>query len=322
MILVSRSPSHIAVRSTAKLNLFLEVLGKRPDGYHDIETLFTEISLFDDLSIAALDSPAPESGAPHIEFSCNVPDLAPPGKNLVERAATEFFEFTRIARPIRIELVKRIPFGAGIGGGSGNAAAVLQALDQLFQTALSPGDLQKIACSIGADCPFFLSGGSAVGRGRGEMLETVDMPSRQFLLIVPPLPISTAEIYAGVANDLKRDPAVRRISIDSLRSRDLARVESAMFNRLQSVAVAQQPQMQFFLNTIRASGIPRLHMTGSGSGVFSLCESLQHAHAVQSDLGRYVRSLPSQIGAGAELFTKAQSFVVESLPAANVKYSV
>ncbi|MFN0204863.1 MAG: 4-(cytidine 5'-diphospho)-2-C-methyl-D-erythritol kinase [Planctomycetota bacterium] len=309
MIIVEKGPRHITVHSTAKLNLFLEVLGKRGDGYHNIETLFQEIGLFDRIEISRVDR-EPGFEKFNCQFSCNISNLAPPGKNLVERAASAFLKEMNISAAVSIQLQKNIPFGAGIGGGSANAAATLQALDVLFESKLPFASLQKIACSLGADCPFFLLGGAAVGRGRGEILERVAMPSRAFLLIIPSLHISTESIYSGVAASLQRDSEVRKLRIEELRSESVSRARAAIFNRLETVAFERHPVLAQFAKTIRAAGIPEIHMTGSGSGLFAVFESLATAHTAYASYERQARAgdlLP------ADFISNTKTFVVESL---------
>jgi len=309
MIIVEKGPRHITVHSTAKLNLFLEVLGKRADGYHNIETLFQEIGLFDRIEISRAGR-EPSFIEFNCQFSCNISNLAPPGKNLVERAAAAFFKETNISAAVSIQLQKNVPFGAGIGGGSANAAATLQALDVLFETKLPFASLQKIACSLGADCPFFLLGGAAVGRGRGEILEPAAMPNRAFLLIIPSLHISTESIYSGVAASRERDPEIRKLRIEELRSENASRARAAIFNRLETVAFERHPDLAQFTKTIRAAGIPAIHMTGSGSGLFAVFESLTIAREAHAAYERHARA--AGLAAGG-FISNAKSFVVESL---------
>ncbi|HKE00112.1 MAG TPA: 4-(cytidine 5'-diphospho)-2-C-methyl-D-erythritol kinase, partial [Planctomycetota bacterium] len=168
MIVRERTDRRIVVASPAKLNLFLEVIARRDDGYHEIETVFQEIALFDEIVV--------ERGVAKDEFSCDVAGLARPGENLVERAVEAFRRETGIREPLRIELTKTIPAGSGLGGGSSNAAGALQALDLLLGAHVPLERLEALAVSLGSDCAFFLHGGCAIGRGRGEKIEPLDDP--------------------------------------------------------------------------------------------------------------------------------------------------
>lgn len=258
-------PGHLHVRSTCKLNLFLEVVRRRDDGYHDIETLFQEIDLADSLQFQRISS--------GIEFYCNIKDLAPAGTNLVERAAAAFFRESGIPPSISIRLEKKIPAGAGVGGGSANATATLESLNRIYQFPLNRESLAKIACSLGADCPFFLVGGAAIGRGRGENLERVVMPRRAFLLVIPPVPVSTAAVYSRMPAILAARREHRSIDLGALQSPDITIVESAIFNRLEAAAIEEQPQLRTVINALHSAGIANAHVTGSGSGIFAVFSS-------------------------------------------------
>lgn len=306
MIVDEATPERIAVRSTCKLNLFLEIIQKRDDGYHDIETLFQEIDLTDSIVIKK----RAERG---VAFICNIKDLAPPGKNLVERAAEAFFNETGVEAGVEITLEKRIPAGAGVGGGSANATATLAALNRLFERKLPPAILQKIACSLGADCPFFVHGGAAIGRGRGEILEPVSMPRRAFLLVIPPVALSTAAVYNRISPTLARRGSAKPLRLDDLRSADLSKFNDAFYNCLETAAYEERPQLQIIKNAFVAAGIHDLHLTGSGSGTFIARETLQKARDAAESFRRVLRFGPSVSAEEARLLANTQLFAVESL---------
>ena len=163
----------------AKINLSLSILGKRPDGFHEIESLMAPISLADKIILEVIEEPG-------ISFSCTDTSLPCDDSNLVVRAARRFFEATALAPTVRIHLAKAIPHGAGLGGGSSDAATTLAGLNQLFNSPLTPDALHALAAELGSDVPFFLAGGAAVCRGRGEIVEPVPFPHPLPLLLIKP----------------------------------------------------------------------------------------------------------------------------------------
>ena len=177
------------VLAPAKINLSLKVLGKRPDGFHEIETVIAPISLHDKVEI--------EKQNRWIDFSCDDPTLSIADDNLVVRAAKLFLEQAGIKGGLSIKLEKRIPHGAGLGGGSSDAAATLCALNELFKTKLSPEDLAGLATRIGSDVPFFLFESAAVCRGRGEIVEPIALKKKlPLLLFKPAFGVPTAWAYS------------------------------------------------------------------------------------------------------------------------------
>ncbi|MEI7957638.1 MAG: 4-(cytidine 5'-diphospho)-2-C-methyl-D-erythritol kinase [Verrucomicrobiota bacterium] len=163
----------------AKINLSLSILGKRPDGFHEIESLMVPITLADTLTL----EPSEEPG---IAFTCSDASLPCDDSNLVVRAARRFFETTGLPPAVRIHLAKAIPHGAGLGGGSSDAAATLTGLNDLFGSPLAPEVLHSLAAEIGSDVPFFLAHSAAVCRGRGEIVEPVPFPHQLPLLLIKP----------------------------------------------------------------------------------------------------------------------------------------
>jgi 4-diphosphocytidyl-2-C-methyl-D-erythritol kinase len=166
------------VLAPAKINLSLKVLGKRNDGFHEIETLISPISLYDKIDI--------EKQNRWIDFSCDDPTLSTGDDNLVVRAAKLFLEHVKINRGVSIKLQKKIPHGAGLGGGSSDAAATLRGLNQLFETKLSPEELVKLGSEIGSDVPFFLFESAAICKGRGEIVEPTKIRKKMSILLMKP----------------------------------------------------------------------------------------------------------------------------------------
>ena len=283
MIVDDESPRRLVVRSSAKLNLFLEVGAKRPDGYHEIETLFHEVGIFDRIELEAVDSPRTP-----LEFTCDSVGVAAPGANLVERAAAAFLAETTIRWGVKIHLHKNVPAGAGLGGGSANAAATLLALQRLLGTRLTWDRLHELASGLGSDCAFFLRGGSAIGTGRGEILRQTQLPRFAFLVVVPPVRCSTAEIYASLERSrsnasLKGTIPTRRIAdVENLSGIDRMRLDQVAFNRLESVAFDSYPQLSKVSAALSQACKYPVHMTGSGSGLFVICDDLDDANATNA----------------------------------------
>jgi 4-diphosphocytidyl-2-C-methyl-D-erythritol kinase len=174
--------------AAAKVNLFLRVLGRRDDGFHAIETLMTRITLYDSLQIER---------AGHFEFQSNDPTLPAGEDNLVVRAALLFFSATKREPNVRITLQKKIPHGAGLGGGSSDAAATLRLLSRFFEIELSREKLANLAAELGSDVPFFLGQTAAICRGRGEMVEPVQLPGQlNLVLLKPSFSVSTPWAYS------------------------------------------------------------------------------------------------------------------------------
>jgi 4-diphosphocytidyl-2-C-methyl-D-erythritol kinase len=177
------------VLAPAKINLSLKILGRREDGFHEIETLISPISLADKIDV--------ERQSRWIDFSCDDPTLPGGDENLAVRAAKAFFDKTKINSGVGIKLHKKIPHGAGLGGGSSDAAATLRALNQLFETTFSPEELTKLGSTIGSDVPFFLFESAAVCKGRGEIVNPTKLNKKlSILLLKPAFGVSSAWAYS------------------------------------------------------------------------------------------------------------------------------
>jgi 4-diphosphocytidyl-2-C-methyl-D-erythritol kinase len=243
----------ITLAAPAKINLSLRILGKRPDGFHELETLMIQIGLADEIEIVH----APGHGIP---LTCNDPEIPTDSGNLCVRAVELFREETGIAHGISISLMKRIPHGAGLGGGSSDAAAVLKGINTLFDEPLVAEELALLAASLGSDVPFFLHDGPAVCRGRGELLgEAPAIPERRILLIKPPFPVPTAWAYKRHA-EIKE--AGTKLPVDPIQH--LGPIE--LVNDLEPPVFAKYlllPAMKQWL--LEQSAVESAFMTGSGS---------------------------------------------------------
>lgn len=243
----------MTIQANAKVNLVLRVLGKRPDGFHDIETLMVPISLSDELDVSIF----PGAG---IEVQCDDPDVPTDAGNLVWRAAAVFAAHTGLTFRTRIVLRKRIPHGAGLGGGSSDAAATLKALDSLHRTGVGDQALAKMAAEIGSDIPFFIRNRAAWCRGRGEIMEELPRPILLHLLLLkPPFPVSTAWAYKHRTQNV---PPIAQAVAGMELVNDL---ESAVFGKHLLL-----PVMKAWL--LGQSEVQAAMMSGSGSTVFAVLQ--------------------------------------------------
>ena len=267
----------VRVPAYAKLNLGLRVLYRRPDGYHEIRTVFQTISLADRLEISF--RPARTTRIA-IEGTPEIPD------NLVERAAHLVLEALRIQGDISFHLRKNIPAGAGLGGGSSDAAAVLLALPVLAGKTLPADRLQAIAAQLGSDVPFFLHGGTAVGLGRGEELYPLpDRPSARGLLVTPAIHSSTAEAYRDLSARLTSIPLQNKL--DSFQQEVWRSVTGGSTgvdgNDFEEVVFARHRKLKQIKDQLIRFGAKPAAMTGSGSaifGIFAEAGQLEHARSL------------------------------------------
>jgi 4-diphosphocytidyl-2-C-methyl-D-erythritol kinase len=256
------------VRALAKINLDLRVLAKRPDGYHELRTIFQTISLADRLKIAF----TPGRGARiELEDPLMIPD------NLVERAARAVMEASAARGSVCIRLEKQIPMGAGLGGGSSDAAAVLLALPALTGRPIELPQLIEIARQLGSDVPFSLLGGRAVGIGRGtELFPLPDLRGHYGLLVAPDVHVSTAEAYRRLSPRLTSLAAENKIGTFQLQAWDMEPVVSPQ-NDFETVVFEKHPGLRQIQRKLRRGGAEHAMMTGSGSAIFGLFTAPEQA---------------------------------------------
>ncbi len=253
----------------AKVNLHLEVLRARRDGYHDLETIFQAVALFDRLTVT-LSAPALAAAA-DIQLRVTPREAAPAGPdNLCWAAAEHFCAATGWGGRLRIDLHKEIPTAAGLGGGSSDAAAVLVACNRLFGVGLDVPALEQLGCALGADVPFFVRGGTALGRGRGDQLTPLPaIRAGRFLIVRPDLPLSTAAVYARLKMGLTlRSPKCSIRPIKAL----IARFPTSSwfgFNRLEEVVLPEHPVLQRLVLRLREIA-PVAMLSGSGAAVVAV----------------------------------------------------
>ncbi len=255
----------------AKLNLFLHVVGRRPDGYHLLQSVFTLIDHGDRVRLRVR-----EDG--RIARVHDLPGV-PAESDLTVRAARLLQRLSGTPLGADIEVEKRIPLGAGLGGGSSDAATVLLALDRLWGTGLGPEGLRQHAAALGADVPFFLFGRSAWVEGIGERLAAVELPERWYLVLVPPVAVPTAAAFA--APELTRDTEPLKMEDFSAHLPDDLD-SSRLRNDLEPVVTARYPAVREHLEWLRERA--RARMTGSGGCVFAAFASRGQAEAVHGRL--------------------------------------
>ena len=252
------------ILANAKINLSLDIVGKRDDGYHMLQSIFMPIPFFDTLEIAPSDSTS---------FECSDTSLETPD-NLVLKATRLFFKYTGISGGANIYLDKKIPYGAGLGGGSSDAAATLLALNEIFETKLDIDILSHLALQLGADVPFFIHGRTALVEGIGEIITPLpSLPSATIALSIPNIHVDTREAYRLV-NWQKGTPASvdTQGAIIALKNQDLHGFCRCVHNIFEDPISRKHAEITRIKNQFLEQGALCASMTGSGSGVFAIFE--------------------------------------------------
>ena len=272
----------MAVRAPAKLNLHLQVLELRDDGYHELRTLFQSIDLTDEVRAS------PRSDG-QIVLRVVPDDVVAAGEsNLVLRAANALREWAGVSAGAQLELIKRIPVGAGLGGGSADAAATLVLLDALWALDLGPEALGEIAAGIGADVPFFLCGGTALGIGRGDELHPLpDLENYAVVVCLPQLEVPTAEVFSQFDCRLTSevlDATVYAFVAGRMEAGKERPPWERFFNDLEPVVIARWPEIDRVLQALRATRPLHSAVTGSGAAVFAVYSGTEAALRAVVDL--------------------------------------
>ena len=267
------------VKSYAKINLTLDVLGKRPDGYHELATVMQTVDLYDTLCLVAIDED-------QVRISCNQQELCN-DENLVVRAAQMIRKRMDLTQGVLIELHKRIPVAAGLGGGSGNAAAVLQALQHWWQLPLDAHELWSMATELGSDVPFFLKGGLALCEGRGEKITQLEphwpLAMRWLLLIKPTIAVSTGTVFRNLtANDYSTGMESRAIQAAFQSRSELRHVD--LHNSLERGVIEYYPEVAQARKAVLEAGAEYVRLSGSGPTLFTSFASLASAVRTQERL--------------------------------------
>ena len=266
------------MRAYAKINLYLRVVGKRPDGYHELETLFERITLADELTF--------EPHPTQLVLTCNLPELSCGEDNLILKAARLLQKEAGIKQGAKIHLTKRIPIAAGLGGGSSDAATALIGLSRLWSLNLTQQSLIALGAQLGSDVAFFLySTAYAVGTGRGEICQPVPADLKlAHVLVVPNTPLSTPEIFKGSRFDLTAPKPSIRIAQHALSNGSLSELASGLLNDLEPEAIRRCPIIATIQATLKQLGCLAVRMSGSGPSVFGLCSSREEASRIAQEL--------------------------------------
>lgn len=266
----------IEKNSPCKVNLLLNILGRRPDGFHEVETVMHPIRVFDRLSLSR--------GGQGIQLTCSDSRLPTDSRNLVYRAAARFLDEAKINEGVRLHLEKNIPLAAGLGGGSGNAATTLLGLNEVMGEPLTTAQLEALAASLGSDIPFFLQDKPALATGRGERIEPLEpfpaLRGAAFLLMHPGFGVATAWAYHRLAHfpeALNGRAGRARELIALLRTGNLKAAGAKFYNSLEAPALEKYPLLALFQEFLRANGAVATLMSGSGSTTFAITESLAAA---------------------------------------------
>lgn len=286
----------IAYRSFAKINLYLDVLDRRQDGYHNIETVFQSVSLADEIHFT--------EEKKRLSLVCNIPDLHSGPSNLIWQAADLLRQHTGCKSGARIRLEKHIPIAAGLAGGSGNAAAALVALNDLWDLRLSMEELSELAGRLGSDVPFCLIGGTIAATGRGEILEQLPpLPETWFVLQHPPIAVSASRIYNSPYLEHSSETTVSgktpsfKKAIQHLAEHDLSKL---IFNRMESAVFASHPNLEKAKEALLAQKCTAAAMSGSGPTIFGVCSSKRKAVAVAHASKQYPSSVVCSTPSGLE----------------------
>lgn len=283
----------LKIIARSKINLFLNILDRRADGYHNIETILQSVSLADYLTL----TPTEEETA-IVYKNAPVTDFQ---DDLVAKAAQLVREETGLILETLIEVEKQTPVAAGLGGGSADAAATLVGLNHLYNLDLGRASLMEMAEKIGSDVPFFISGGTQLAEGRGEKLTKLDStPDCWIVVATPSFEISTSKAYADfdrLGNPLKKDPADL---IEALKEENLKTISSRLFNAFEAQAVQEFPQISKLKEKALKAGALGTLMSGSGPSVFTLSfskeESERIAQALKGEVDRVTMATPCQTG--------------------------
>lgn len=260
----------ITVKAPAKINLSLDVLGKRPDGYHEIATVMQAVDLYDSVTVSDNDSGK-------VTLSCNVPGIPCDDTNICAKAAYRFFDYCHMdGKGVHIDIDKKIPSQAGLAGGSSDGAATLLALNQLFDTHLKPADLCAIGERVGADVPFCIEGGTRLCTGIGTTLKKLPAFHCSDIVICKPdaVDVSTAEAYRKV-DALKPHPSYTDEMVKALYSRDMFLIASTIFNDFE--LALQIPEVIDIKRVMLKAKARGAGMSGSGSAVFAVFTSSHRA---------------------------------------------
>ena len=267
----------IKVAAPAKINLFLEILGKRQDGYHEIETVMQEVSLFDYLHMENYDK--------EVVLTCSNTKLATGEENLVVKAVRLMQKETGISKGVKIHLEKKIPIGAGLGGGSSDAVATLFGLNRLWQIGYDEKQLMSLAGKLGSDTPFFVMGNTAVCKGRGEVVTPYPLNVKyNYVIIYPRFEVSTAMVYKNFKISLTKNLKDVSFFLQKLESGSPQELGHSLHNRLEDVVFRLYPELEKIKKTLTKFDFCGTLLSGSGSALYGLCEEGMDSKEIENKI--------------------------------------
>lgn len=268
------------IQTPAKINITLDVIGKKENGYHDVLMIMQKVSLFDSIEIEMSNS---------ISIQSNLPYLPCDRRNIVYRASEAFFSHTGIIGGAKINMHKKIPVGAGLAGGSTNAAGVLMALNEMYEAGLSKEILSMLGSSLGADVAFFINGNSTcLAEGLGEVLTPI-IPNNlkgYIVLAKPNFPVSTKWVYERLNLDKIKQRPNTELVINAIKIGDLKTVAENMANVLETVTIARYPEIERYKKNMLRCGAIGSIMSGSGSTAFGIFDDKVKASACVDEMKR------------------------------------
>lgn len=269
------------IKATAKINLGLDVIRKREDGYHDVRMIMQMTGMYDRIVLY------PKRGRSGIELRTNLPYIPTNENNLAFKAAKLLMDEFDVTDGLEINLQKFIPVAAGLAGGSTDAAAVLKAVNKIFRLGLDDQQLMKRGARLGADIPYCLLGGTALAEGIGEKLTPLpDMPDCRILLAKPPISVSTRDVYGALrADELEKHPDIDGM-IDAIRAGDLYGVADRLSNVLEDVTAPTRPIIGKMEQEMKDAGALSAIMSGSGPTVFGIFDENADAEKCRDELRR------------------------------------
>lgn len=280
----------LKIAAPGKINLVLEVLRRRPDGYHAVRTIMHSLELADTLTITG--------GDRGVRVTCDHPGVPENEGNLVHRAARLLAETAGIEPAVHIHIAKRVPVAAGMGGGSSDAAAALRGLSRFWNLRPDSRKLASLAARLGSDVAFFLRGGCALGTGRGERIYPWQaVPGMWVAIVNPGVPVSTAEVYKKLNLQLTSQKNYINLMRPAIYRKNPIKISQNLFNQLENVTLTMQPVIGRIKEELTACGVLAAMMTGSGPTVFGLLPSRAAGETVLKTLGaRYPVVLVTRTG--------------------------
>ncbi|MEW5822469.1 MAG: 4-(cytidine 5'-diphospho)-2-C-methyl-D-erythritol kinase [Cyanobacteriota bacterium] len=271
----------IKLKTPAKINLILSILKKRLDNYHEVETIYQTISLFDVITVEYR-----ESSELNIRIKSNSNEMPLDSSNLAYKAAHRFLEAIHQKADVKINITKNIPIAAGLAGGSSDAACVLNALNKINFYPLKEDIIKRIAQSLGADISFFLKSGSAIGKGIGDILQPIKTPNLDIVLVKPKnVAISSKWAYEKY-DELSIKPAPKRIFdlLEGIEENNIEKLSENLFNSLEYVVFKEHHQLKVYKERLINLGCYNALLSGSGSAIFAIAKNEEHAREVEDKI--------------------------------------